>query len=430
MDSKRKWLILAHCFNMDGRAASQTITDRIPFFMEKGITPVVLSAPTGVKDQGVPHFRVISPAPSGIRFEMRHIINNATRNKAARILLKAILTILCLPLYGAEKLLIHLDSQWSWFLSATPKGLWLLNRFCPEVIYSTAGPPSTHLAAYLLHRFSNVPWIAEVHDPLILSGEKNRWQNYFFKKWIEKKICAHADAIIYFTENAISEVCKRHDCRDKIRLIRPGANPPEAVEGEYQKRDTFHIAHFGSLDHARNLEAVIIALHELFQEQPGYKDRVCLDIYGADLDPVSQKTLAAYPLDGAINTHGRLEFDPVSGKSGRQRVVEEMYRSDLLLLIHGQGDMCQEYIPSKLYEYLLTDRPILGITRSDSELSGMLKTEKHPVVSPGDGFQLKAALGEYIAEWLKRGLPCKPSISSYRVSDSADKIVQIVNGIK
>jgi len=41
-----KWLILSHAFNMDGRAASHTITDKIPHFFGTGITPIVISAPT------------------------------------------------------------------------------------------------------------------------------------------------------------------------------------------------------------------------------------------------------------------------------------------------------------------------------------------------------------------------------------------------
>ena len=45
----RNWLILSHCFNMDGRAASQTITDKLPYFIESGINLYVLSAITGKK---------------------------------------------------------------------------------------------------------------------------------------------------------------------------------------------------------------------------------------------------------------------------------------------------------------------------------------------------------------------------------------------
>ena len=57
--------------------------------------------------------------------------------------------------------------------------------------------------------------------------------------------------------------------------------------------------------------------------------------------------------------HGRGK-DLVSGKSGRQSArCDAMF--DLLVLVHGENLDCEEYILSKLYEYLWTQRPILGI---------------------------------------------------------------------
>ena len=47
--SQKKWLILSHAFNMDGRAASQTMTDKIPSLLAAGIDIYVLSAITGSK---------------------------------------------------------------------------------------------------------------------------------------------------------------------------------------------------------------------------------------------------------------------------------------------------------------------------------------------------------------------------------------------
>ena len=38
----KRWLILSHGFNMDGRAASQTITDKIPHLLGAGIQLHVL----------------------------------------------------------------------------------------------------------------------------------------------------------------------------------------------------------------------------------------------------------------------------------------------------------------------------------------------------------------------------------------------------
>ena len=72
--------------------------------------------------------------------------------------------------------------------------------------------------------------------------------------------------------------------------------------------------------------------------------------------------------------HGRLEYDPTTGKTGREQVLEAMKRMDVLILVHGDDIFrCDEYIPSKLYDYMLVQRPILGLTHPGSELQTMLE---------------------------------------------------------
>ena len=66
------WLILSHAFNMDGRAASQTITDKVPYLIDAGIRLHVLSAITGIKDTRFPHQQLIAWGPSAFRFDFRH----------------------------------------------------------------------------------------------------------------------------------------------------------------------------------------------------------------------------------------------------------------------------------------------------------------------------------------------------------------------
>ena len=112
-------MILAHCYNMDGRAASQTITDRIPFLRKKGVTPVVISAPTGRKETEYPHYQVFSPAPSGLKFELRHVIKSRAQETLSGRIINFLLTMILLPLFLIEKTVIHLDSHWSWLLSAS-----------------------------------------------------------------------------------------------------------------------------------------------------------------------------------------------------------------------------------------------------------------------------------------------------------------------
>jgi hypothetical protein len=53
------WLILSHCFNMDGRAASLTITDKLKYLTERGIKFTVLSGVSGTHDKRFEHLQLL-----------------------------------------------------------------------------------------------------------------------------------------------------------------------------------------------------------------------------------------------------------------------------------------------------------------------------------------------------------------------------------
>lgn len=425
------WLILAHCFNMDGRAASQTITDRIPLLMAKGIIPVVVSAPTGYQDQRFPHYRSFSPTPSCFLFEVRHVITQKTKSRWLQQTLKALLTIVLLPLYIPEKILIHLDSQWSWFISASWRGYSLIQKYSPPLLYTTAGPPTTHLAGYFLHKITGLPWLAELHDPLVIDSLPEKGQRGAFNRWLEKTICQNASAVIFFTETALTNACQRNpEIENKGYILRPGAAPPDFSSIYYQKKDRIHFGHFGSLASTRNLGILIKALAELIRQNPSWHELISLDIYGSDLDPVSEEHLKRYPLHGILKRHGRLEFDPNTKKSGRQRVMEAMCQSDILLIVHGVDAVCDEYIPSKLYEYLLTRRPILGLAGQDTELEKILKSTDNCYCVPQEIEMTKKIMTKIVLRWQEHGLPDRPSETPFTIEAAVDKLLYIAQQIR
>jgi glycosyltransferase involved in cell wall biosynthesis len=427
---ENRWFIIAHCFNADGVAASQTITDRLPYFKKHGIDFVVLSAPTGIKTTQFPHYQVISPSPAGFRYEMRFVIKNNVKNKVMRSLLKGVSSVLCFPFLAVEKIFLQLESQWSWFISASIKGCFIINKYRPALLYSTAGPPTTHLTGYILNKIYGIPWMAEVHDPLILDDQEHRWHKYYFNKFVERIICNNASIVVYFTNRALENAHRRHPIKNKSLVIRPGANPPDFHNVAYRKTEKIHFGHFGSLSNTRNLEVVIRALHELIKKNPDLKHRMALDIYGSELDAVSRKALRECPLEEVLIEHGRVEYDPVTGKSGRQIVMEAMKTIDVLVILHGtEGNTCYEYIPSKLYEYLLTGRPILGLITSETELEEFLIETRHTYVDKNDVSKVKDAIKAYIDQWITSGLPDRQVDSPFTVEATVNQLIASVSEI-
>lgn len=421
------WLILAHCYNMDGRAASQTITDRIPFLIKKGVTPVVISAPTGRKETEYPHYQVFSPAPSGLKFELRHVIKSRAQETLSGRIINFLLTMILLPLFLIEKTVIHLDSHWSWLLSASLYGLFIIPKHRPELIYSTAGPSSTHYTGLILSRIFKLPWVAELHDPLIYDNEKKKWHKYFFHKYLEKLIFKYADKIIYFTDQASANASKRNPgAKDKLIVIRPGASPAENWTQVYQKQEKIHFGYFGSLAAKRNLKKVFKAFHDLLQEEPDLSRQAAIDIYGTTLDPVTSQALDEYNLKEIVTVHGRLEYDPTTGKTGREQVLEAMKRMDVLILVHGDDIFrCDEYIPSKLYDYMLVQRPILGLTHPGSELQTMLEDNGFLAADSQNEKEIKSTLQNLISQWKDTGLPDLEHASPLTVKSAVNQLMEI-----
>ena len=429
-ENRGKWLILSHAFNMDGRAASQTITDKIPFLIQQGITPIVVSAQTGIKDIFIEHHQVPAIAPSGLKFDMRHILRKYLRNPLAFKIVRGLFSLVLLPFYLFERTFIHLESQWSWFVMAYIKGAELIRKHNPTIIYSTGGANSAHLAGFLLARRYHIPWIAELHDPMIHGEWRNSRMAYGWAKYLEQKICKHASAAWWFTEMALARARERNpDLGSRGHMIIPGVAAPDFQDAVYKKRERLHFSHCGSLAETRNLAVFIEALHGVLEKNPQYGNKVQIDIYSSKLDSLSREALSRFPLPGIIVEHGRLETDLATGKSGRQQVLEAMRRSDVLLLLHGSDPFCEEYIPSKLFEYLWAKRPILGLIWRNAQLENILYERKHTVVNALDVAVLKNKLLEIFNTWETSELPDNTKSTPFTVEDAVSKIVTLADNL-
>ena len=411
---KQDWLVLSHGFNMDGRAASQTITDKIPHLLARGINPIVLSAVTGKRDEIVEHHQLLPVSPAGLRFDLRYILRRHLKSKPAYKLAVGLMTLLMLPFYVLEKLFIRLEPQWSWFVTAYIAGARIIRKRQPEVIYSTGGANSAHLAGYLLARRFSLPWVAEIHDPMIYEDWERRRMAYRFAAWLEGKICERADVAIWFVDTALERALKRHPVlgsRGKVMI--PGADQPAFGKIPYQRGPELVIGHFGSLSATRNLAKFIEALSALLQKRPDLGAVLRLEIYGSGLDAVSERAVDSFAYPQVVRRFGRLEHDPVSGDSGRDRVLKRMQTVDALLLLHGMENFCEEYIPSKLYEYLWTQRPIIGLTWRNAHLDRILKEGGHWAMPADDLPGIVACLEDLVVRWEARRLEDSGQPSAY-----------------
>jgi len=408
------WLIISNSFNMDGRAASQTITDKIPHLIKLGVKPIVVSTLTGEKDRDIEHYQIPPLTPVGLRFDLRHFMRQRIRNKFLRRLLLGSLSLLILPFYVLEKAFIRQESQWSWFISAYLAGVSIIKKKQPVLIYSTGGPNSAHFAAYLLTRRYRIPWLAEIHDPMVAYNRLPATQRERFAFWLEGKICRHADVVWWFTEEALSRAKSRHpELGSRGHSLIPGAEPPPQSSVPYARGKELIISHFGSLSKTRNLKIFLEALQKVIDRDPARREVLRLHIYGGKLDAVSAESIKEFPYKEAVIAHGRIEYNPETGESGREQVLRLMHLSDCLLLLHGSDHYCEEYIPSKLYEYFFVGRPIFALVWHNNEIERMLREMGHRVVQSDDVGAIAETLDDLYSHWAHNDLPPPEKPSPY-----------------
>ncbi len=406
---EQTWLVLSHAFNMDGRAASHTITDKITHLRALGVRPIVLSAITGARDTEVEHHQLLPASPVGLRFDLRHVLKRRLSSRWAYNAVLGGATLVMLPFYALEKVFVRLETQWSWFLPAYLRGAKIIRE--------------RHPALYLLAKRFGLPWIAEVHDPMVVEGAGKSRMASRFARWLEGRVCARADVAIWFTDEALAHAKARHpELGARGHSLIPGADEPVFHRAPYARGDKLVIGHFGSLAPTRNLAIFLQALARVLGDSPQLRDKVRVHLYGGGVDAISRQAMRALP-PGVVQSFGRLESDPVSGESGRERVLKRMNAADCLLLLHGTEDYCAEYIPSKLYEYLWTQRPILALVWHNPQMKKMLEDMGHWAVNAVDTPAIERALHELIGHWQRGALPDSGRPSPYSVQAAVRELV-------
>lgn len=415
---------------MDGRAASQTVTDKIPHLQAAGITPIVISSRTGHPDTELKHFRVFPAGPVGLRFDLRHVLQRRWGKGARYRLASSLVSVLLSPLILVEKLFWHGETQWSWWWPAARLGRKLIAAEKIDLIYSSGGAYAAHVAAADLKRRSGLPWIAEIHDPMVRPGEAPATRRQVIQADVERQICEQADLVFWFTERALESARKRHpELRGRGRSLLPGVDLPGQELPAYRRGPVLVFGHFGSLSGTRNLAAVIHAIDRASNLDSGIATQVELHVYGEDLDAETRKAIDEVGGRVTVRAFGRLENDPVTGKSGRQRVLERMRSVDVLLLHHGVEPACLEYIPSKFYEYLWMQRPILALVHQNPQFEGLLRKQGHDVVAATDSEAHTRAVLALYRRWRDEGLPDNGRGSPYTTKAAVDQMLEWVKGI-
>lgn len=257
-------------------------------------------------------------------------------------------------LYGIYANFGKIPDLWSgWDRIVISKIVNQISRSDIDIIVTSSGSYTAHIAgAYLAKEWAK-PWVAELGDP----WTKNPiWPaNFFFRVWRNQKLemgsIPRADALVLTTEATA-------DCYRKwlgpqappIAVIPMGYEPAEFLDvTPAVGHDNFKIAYIGvAYRTGRDLRPLMNAIIELKQFYP---------VHFRMIGPCSSSyhTYAQRDASNLIEFLGRVDY---------KQSLEYIKKEDILVAIGNTGGM---QIPGKIYMYLASGRPILYISQSDSK---------------------------------------------------------------
>lgn len=231
-----------------------------------------------------------------------------------------------------------------------------------DTVITTGPPHSMHLIGLGLKERIGVKWIADFRDPWTQIGyqEKLKLLNRSRKKHeaLEKRVLHQADLIVTTSFTTRNEFAGKTE--KPVEVITNGYDTEQVNKLPMDKK--FSLSHIGSLLSGRNPEALWRAIAELVLEREDFSRDFQLKLIGA----VGESVLESIQKLGLQKHLSKIDYVSHSEALQLQR------SSQLLLLIEIDSEETKGIIPGKLFEYMVSERPILAIGPQGADIEKII----------------------------------------------------------
>ena len=311
------------------------------------------------------------------------------------------------------------DAKMAWIKPASRYLTNYLQTNEVAAIISTGPPHTMHLIARNIKRANNLPWLADFRDPWTTIGyhKSLRLSYYAAKKHkkLESQVLNSADTIIVTSKTTKSEF--QALTNKPIAVITNGFDVEKV---EKQIVDTkFSLAHIGSFLSERNPRILWESLVELCSEIPDFKNHLEIKLIGAVSQEVLE-TISAFGLNQYLNNLGYVSH---------AEAVAHQRKSQVLLLIEIDSEETKSILPGKLFEYLVSERPIVAIGPKDSDFAEIItNTNTGVFFDYSEKARLKQAIQEYYTRFLEGNLQSQGvGLQQYSRKNLTQQLVELLD---
>jgi len=386
----RNVLVVSFHFPPYDSTAAVEASQLVRHLPERGWAPIVLSA-RSVYDQTLPAERVRVHRTRSVDFN-RPLVRSGAVDRSAASAPRSTERALARALGGAWWQLTNLpDRHVGWLPFALRRGHGLLQEEEIDLIFSVAGPFTSHLVASRLAARSGLPWFADFRD---------LWtDNHYYRRVeplrsleiaLEERTLAGASALSAATPRWAARLRERFG---KPTWVIGNGFDPEAIIDAPPPTDRFVLTYTGTLypggqDPAPLLRAVA-----------RLRDAGVVDPTRFELRFVGRHSRSVVP------DVRRLGIDDLVTHSGVVPHADALHlqaTSHALAMLLWATPAGRGWLSAKLYEYAAAGRPVLAVGPTDSDAAREVLALSAGV-AVADDVEAAQMLARWIEEWSRTG---------------------------
>ena len=332
--------------------------------------------------------------------------------------------------HRAEAWCYHPDMAMCWIRPAVKVAVEISARKRPDVIWATAGPVSSFVVAQRVSQRTGIPYVLDFRDPWTImctefDARRPAWATHMDRRALYQ-ILKGAQAVI-FRYDAEAECYWRayQGTLDasRIHII------PNGYEGTIDgfvapERDKCTILYTGTLSSYR-YDTLLYALAELKKSDPDQAKRLHLLFVGEETEALAAKAVA-------LNISDIVETMGPTSHAESIRLQQEAHA----LLILGRPPTMRGYellAGAKLYGYLKTGRPIVGVLPLDETKKTLSRVGVSTVADVNSLAEITAVLRHLLDAWssgtLSSLVPNRIACEVYSAARQTAALVRALEGV-
>ena len=255
------------------------------------------------------------------------------------------------------------DARIGWLPFAIKSAKKIIRDNKVDLVFSSGPPHSLHFIGRRLKTDLSIPWVADFRDPWVdlfyYSDHKRLKISKKLDELMEREILSKADKIVTATNGL--KVLLKNKIQQNISVVYNGFDDDDFIglNKKNKHKEKIIVSYVGTIARSQIPHAFLQSVKKMNNSG----SNIFIHFVG-DVDPFLIKVIDDYGLSKHVEKIGYIPHN---------ESIKKMLNSNFLLLIIPKTPDNELIVTGKLFEYIRTGIPIIGIGPSEGDASQILK---------------------------------------------------------